>query len=144
MARRIFNRPNLRSTVQQFDATRADMLVGVHVQVLADGAAPAGGQVETDPEASLIVSYESTTAPTFTGLDLTDEAVPAIERTFSRPAGATQQVTVQLAQPIEGNTAYTLDAAGSAITLMPVFEEQGAPATGWVVKNAIGTVTAVP
>lgn len=140
MAREIQGRPNLRRTVQQFDATRADELVGVKHQSVADGEAVA--DVAADVEANLHVSLESTNAFAFTGCDLTDEATPAISRTFKRAAGATQVVTVTLDQPIDGNTSYTLDTAGAAITVAPVVGAGVDPA--WELVSALGTVTAVP
>ena len=144
MARTIQSRPVLRSTVQQFNATRADEMIGAKIQVVKDGTAPASGDVTCDPEANVYVSLEDTTAPIFRGLDLSDEAVGLVERTFVRPSGVTQQVRIELADPIDGNTAYTLDAGGSSITLIPITTDSGSPVQGWLVKNAIGTVTAVP
>lgn len=140
MARTIQSRPPLRDAVQKFDATRADELVGVKAQDVPDGSAVA--DVPVDIEANLIVSRESTNAPTLVGCDLLDEATPAIARTFKRAAGATQVVTVTLAQPIDGNTSYTLDDAGAALTIAPAGLDGDSPA--WEVVGALGTVSAVP
>jgi len=141
MARRtIQSRPLLRQSVQQFDATRADELVGVKSQDIPDGSAVA--DVPVDVEANLVVSREATNAPTIVGCDLNDEATPAIARTFKRAASATQQVTITLAQPIDGNTSYTLDTAGAALTIAPAGLDGDSPA--WEVVSAVGTVTAVP
>lgn len=140
MARTIQSRPPLRDAAQKFDATRADELVGVKAQNLADGAGSAS--VPVDTEANLIVSRESTNAPTFTGCDLTDESTPAIARTFKRAAGTSQVVTITLTQAIDGNTSYTLDTAGAALTVAP--SGLGGSSPAWEVVAALGTVTAVP
>jgi hypothetical protein len=140
MARLIQSRPPLREAAQKFDATRADDMVGIRQQELADGAGSTN--VAVDVEANLVISRESTNAPTFTGCDLTDEATPAIARTFKRAAGTSQVVTVTLTQSIDGNTSYTLDTAGAALTIAPAGLGGDSPA--WEVISALGTVSAVP
>ena len=142
MNRTIQSRPPLRQKVQQFNATRADELVGVKSQDIADGSTAAGVEVGVDIEANLVISREATTAPTIVGCDLTDPATPAIVRTFKRAASATQVVTITLAQAIDGNTSYTLDDAGAALTIAPAGLSGDSPA--WEVVSALGTVTAVP
>jgi hypothetical protein len=130
-------RPQLTQSVQQFNATAAGDLVGVRTQIVANASTGAVAQV-ADPNANLHLSAESTSAFTFNGLDLTAAGTPAIARTFKRAAGATQVVTITLEQPIDGNTSYTLDTAGAALTIMP----RGVD--GWITVAALGTVTAVP
>jgi len=140
MARETQARPALRERLGKWDASRAGDLVGVKTQDVPDGST-AGNDVEADPEANLHVSREATDAHAFVGLDLTDEAVQPIPHTFKRSAAATEVTTITLAQPIDGNTSYTLDTAGAAITVMPVV---GSPTPAWELVAAIGTVTAVP
>jgi hypothetical protein len=141
MSRQINGRPLLRATTQQFNATRADELIGVKTQQVNDGTATA--TVAVDAEANLHVSRESTTAFSFTGCDLSKAATPLIERTFKRAVGATQNVTITLAQQIDGNTSYVLASAGASLSVMPV--ETSAPGVFvWAVKSATGTVNAVP
>ena len=140
MARTIDVRRPLREAVQQFDSTRADELIGVKTQLVANGST-GGSAVEADPESNLHRSDEQTSPHAFTGVDLTEEATPLIEHTFKRSAASSVVVTVTLDQAIDGNVSYTLDTAGAAITVAPRLVA-GTPA--WELKSTLGTVTAVP
>lgn len=103
-------------------------------------ASTGGAAVAADREANLHVSEEATDAFSFTGLDLEDESVAMTAHTFKRQAS--QVATVTLAQAIDGNTSYTLDAAGSAITVAGYVDASGAYA--YALLSAVGSVTAVP
>lgn len=139
MARQIPARPDLHLSVQQFNATPAGDLLGAKTQVVADGGG--SSDVEVDVNANVHLSKEATNAFAFTGCDLDVESTPFMERTFKRAVGATQVVTVTLDQKIDGNTSYTLDTAGAALTIMPILVDGVA---SWIVKSALGTVSAVP
>ena len=130
-------RPNLRDPLGKWDATSAEALLGPRSQVVADGAT-GGTAVAADRETTLFVSEEDTSAFTVTGLDLTEDGMPFVPRTFYRQG--TQVVTVTLDQPIHGNTSYTLDSAGAVLAIKPYIDSAGAPQ--WFVE-ASNNVTGI-
>ncbi len=139
MAREIQSRPPLRDALGKWGASRAGDLAGFKNQVVADGAT-GGAAVAADAEANLHLSEEATDAHSFTGLDPEDESVAMIAHTFKRQGS--EVITVTLSQKIDGNTSYTLDAAGSAITVAGYADASGAYA--YALLSAVGSVTAVP
>ncbi len=139
-SRTIPNRPPLTESVQQFNATEAQDLIGIKAQTIADGAAGPTGDVQGDFDANLIVSLEDTNPVTLIPPDLTDPGTAWIQRTFVQLG--TQNVQIIPPQPIVAFPGVELAAVGSSATVVPYILEGTGPI--WLVVATFGTVNIIP
>jgi len=138
--RTIQGRIPLRSTVQMFNATRADDMIGIKAQTIGDDTAGPLGEVVADPEANMVVSEEDTNPVTLIPPKLSDPSTPWIQRTYTQLG--TQNVQVIGENLVIDQAGVELAGAGSSVTVEPYRKADASLV--WVIVATYGTVNLIP